>query len=408
MASPLSIVHDIYVETLHLSPDDSVIAEVILCAYMSNLIEFTKEPVWLQIVGSPASHKTESLRPYLDYGSTEAISSITSNSLISGYRDNDGNDPSMILRLDGRVLVVKDMTAIHSMDKVSRDKIFGDLRDAFDGVCAKASGTAGVTQYRATFGMIFAITEVIDDLAAKFQQLGERFLTFRTYRYQPSHRQCCEIIHGVLEAARDKDRWQAKFRTIVQDQLDAIRAIARTCGQPQIPDEIVKPLEAMSHILSYCRTSPIGTHPVSGEMGSRVAQQLMNIGSVRCIADLRSCWDQSDLTFIRRIVLDTLPIQRRRILQNLYGNFREPPLPITVKQLAQRSQCTVDEIKSILLQYLHTRLVVPDTTFRDREPRYVLHPDIRHLFDLTGLLEIGPHLPGKFIKNKQEHLLKGD
>jgi hypothetical protein len=404
-ASPLVRIRQAYIQSLNLATDDATIGEVLTCGYLSNIVSFTKEPVWLQIVGPPASHKTESLRPLIDYPDTIAVSSLTMNSLISGHRDADGNDPSLILKLNNKNLIIKDMTTVHTMDRVSRDKIFGDFRDAFDGFCSKASGMSGLTTYKARFGVLFAITEVIDAYSNQLQQLGERFLAYRTFRYQPSHQQACEYLKHVLRVAPFKHEWQGSLRSAVAEGFDEIKQLAIHHGQPQIPEPILDKLIAIAHMLTYFRTSPVNGTPVSGEMASRAVQQLMNIGSIRCVADRRDTWNEEDLSLCRRLVLDTLPATRRRLIQILYRSKGRPPIPLSVESIAEACRCPIADLEALFLQYINTNLLEAHLYNRTLI-RYTLHPEIRRLLEYTGLFDPGPHLPGMWIKDKFRALHK--
>jgi len=403
-ASYLSSVYNAYVSTLALSKDDSYVAEAVFCAYLSNIIHNPPEPVWLQVIGPPSSHKTESLRPYLGYEDTIDVSSLTPNSLISGYRDPDDNDPSLILKLDGKVLLIKDLTAIHSMDRISRDKIYGDLRDAFDGLCSKASGTAGLVRYTARFGVLCAVTEIVDAFARESQQLGERFLSFRTFRYMPSHRQACDYLRHVTAVAPSKHHWRTTLRTVVWDALTALKQQSRNPSftLPSPTDTQREVVIALAHLISQFRTSPINDTPVTGEMASRLVQQLTAITSCRAFADGRTEWNDDDLSLARRIALDTLPVQRRRLLMTLYHKDTLPPPPMSATQLAAMARCTVSEAASLMRQYTHTNLVSiarPDGPSRER--RYTLSPDVRDLIRFCGLLSIGHHLPGLWSRQAQ-------
>jgi len=405
--TPLARVRDAYVTLLSLEPDDGVIGEVLTCAYLSNVVAFTHEPVWLQVVGPPSSHKTESLRPLMSYLDSISVSSMTANSLISGHRDKDDNDPSLILRLDGKNLIIKDMTTIHSLDSAARDKIFGDLRDAFDGTCSKASGVSGLSKYNARFGVIFAITEVIDAYSDQMQQLGERFLTFRTFRYPLSHTDSAAYIRHVLRVSPNKPQWQADLRAVVAEQFDTIKALCLQGGQPTIPPNILTTLTQLSHILSQLRTSSIKGTPVTGEIGLRISQQLMNLGSVRCVSSNRSVWDDSDLDLCRRIVIDTIPAQRRRIIQVLYHSATNIPHPQPATILARDSRTPLHEMKAILSQYVHTNVVKALWEGRSKTIKYTLHPEFRQMIQTSGLFDVGIHLPSIWSQNKYPPQKKG-
>lgn len=396
MTTPLQQIKEVYNTCLNLSEDDQYIADVLTSAYLSNVVSQVSEPVWMQVIGPPSSHKTESLRPLLTYGDSIPLSSITVNGLVSGHRDKDGNDPSLILHLNGKNLIIKDMTTLHTMPRSDRDKIFGDLRDAFDGSCSKASGTAGFTNYKARFGVLCAVTEVVDAFQKESQQLGERFLSFRTFRYLPTHRDACTYLRHVLSAAHDKAVWRLRLVQTVIDCFGSIKQRYALYGPPSMSDEIRAQLIAMAHLLTQFRTSPVNNTPITGEMASRVVQQLVNLGDIHACSDNRSEWNDDDLSLIRRIVVDTLPVQRRRLITVLYHNRDICPPAMGVDQLARMSRMTQSEVMDLMAQYTHTSLV-DIQVLGDQTYRYSLTRETREMLREVRLFDPGKHLPGLWI-----------
>ena len=96
------------------------------------------DPVWLFLVGAPGSAKTEIIRT-LRTSKTYSLSSLTQHTLISGLKTK-GDDPSLLPKLDGKVLVIKDFTTVLSGRRDVRTEICGQLRDIYDGFCEKSFG----------------------------------------------------------------------------------------------------------------------------------------------------------------------------------------------------------------------------------------------------------------------------
>jgi len=105
-------------------------------------------------------------------------SSLTPHALVSGM-NMGGGDPSLLPQLDGRVLVIKDMTTVLTMHPSARDEIFGQLRDAYDGQFEKAFGNGVHRKYKSKFGILAGVTPNIDSFASLSAGLGERFLKYR-------------------------------------------------------------------------------------------------------------------------------------------------------------------------------------------------------------------------------------
>lgn len=137
------------------------------------------KPVWIYVVGAPGSGKTEVLQSWDGHDNIYMLTSLTPNTLISGMISDDDVDPSLIPKLDGKVLVIKDFTVILKERHEVASAILSQLRDAYDGSTSKAFGTGKELKYTAKFGVIAAVTHEIDKHVGKLSALGERFLICR-------------------------------------------------------------------------------------------------------------------------------------------------------------------------------------------------------------------------------------
>jgi hypothetical protein len=157
--------------------DDLTVVEVILGAFLANLLE--GDPLWLLVNGPPSSAKTELLRALAGHEKTFLLSSLTANTLVSGQATKRGKDPSLLLKLDGKILIMKDFTTVLTMRHETRGEILAQLREIFDGRYNKAFGTGKTIDWRGKVGFISGVTPFIDRCYAVNQMLGERFLVYR-------------------------------------------------------------------------------------------------------------------------------------------------------------------------------------------------------------------------------------
>ena len=135
-------------------------------------------PVWVYIVGPPSSSKTEIIRTLSESSEIYSLSRLTPKALISGVKTKDKKKMSLLSRLDGKVLTIKDFTAMLSMRYNDLMEVVGQLRDAYDGSSAVAFGTGDV-RFKSKFGLIACVTGAIDKHTRLVADLGERFVTYR-------------------------------------------------------------------------------------------------------------------------------------------------------------------------------------------------------------------------------------
>lgn len=164
-----------YKRFLHV-PDITPI-KVMLAVIFANRLR--SEPVWMFFVAPPSSAKTEFISALKMCPETRHISTLTEKTLVSGWNQIPGKDPSLIPQLNNKILVIKDFTPILTSPPITRDVIYSQLRDIYDGSLEKPYGHSIVRSYKNIhFGVLAAVTGSIERTAMMQQTLGERFLRY--------------------------------------------------------------------------------------------------------------------------------------------------------------------------------------------------------------------------------------
>lgn len=384
--SPLQKIKAAYEKALKLGEDDKLIVDCFVSVLTAAFHLGLDESVWFFFIGPPGSGKTEVVYPVKGYRRCLMLTTPTENALISGYSDETGEDPSLLKLLDGKVLIWKDFTALMEAGRRLVDKVLGEFRDCYDQFCSKASGKVGLREYEARFGMIACVTDKIDGFAEEHQQLGQRFLSFRINRLSVPHSQRVEDLKKIVKSMEGKKSWKEQLRTTVQLQLDKIERVCKGGKIPEVSAGAKEQVLILADLLALARTVPMDRTAVRPELATRVVQQLMNLGHAHAVADGRSRWNDSELKLIRRVVLDSLPLVRQRLLTFLYrqGPHR-PAMP--VEQLAKKCRSPEGQMKNVITQYLFSGLLEVSAGDKTAAPYYRISPDIYDSITKTGVLK---------------------
>lgn len=86
------------------------------------------EQLWVRLIGAPSSGKTTIAKCVS--GSEQVVIKSTFTGLFSGWKDDAGQDASLIPLIAGKTLIVKDADALLRQPNI--EKIFSELRDFYD------------------------------------------------------------------------------------------------------------------------------------------------------------------------------------------------------------------------------------------------------------------------------------
>lgn len=268
-------------------------------------IQLPGDPLWMFIVAPPGSGKTMLLSSLQLSPAAVFKSSLTPKSLISGFRSDEG-DPSLIPRLTGKVLILKDYTEITSMGREVQEEIYGILRGAYDGHCEKTFGNGLTRSYHnCHFAMLAGVTDVIygDDRAS----LGERFLKYQLVSSQEidATKHIIAAITGMAQQVEAEDflrRVAASFlnRDITQGKIPN--------PEPWLVNRVVALSQVISHLRATVprigRNDELAYRP-SPEVGTRIAKQLIKLGQCLAIIYGKTRIDKDCWQLMRRVALDT-------------------------------------------------------------------------------------------------------
>jgi len=290
----------------------------ILCAtFIGNRLE--GEPLWLFLVGQSGSGKSELIMSFDDVQNATSISSLTTKTLISGAVFAGGGDPSLIPRLDGRVVLMKDLTELFDTDMVSQGLIWGQLRNAYDGKAAKPYGNGTFRIYESKFGMIMGTTPIIEIKMEGMSAMGERCL-----RWNLPMIRGLEAEEAILRKAMSNTSKESQMRKELSNTAVAILDYDFK-EIPKVPTIIQDKILYISQVIGRLRgtvfrdkyTKEINYMPFQ-ELATRISKQLLKYITAIGMFRRLSIVGLEEYELIKHLALSSVQTKISYIVTNMY------------------------------------------------------------------------------------------
>ena len=300
--------------------EDEVPLDIIVSTALASM--FPGDPIWILVIGPPGCGKTEIVRA-LSGEWVYSIDSITSKTLISGLKEKGKETKFGIIQdLHEKLLVIKDLTVMLQSNPYakSEDNIFSQLRAAYDGEYASAHGAGHKRQYyKARFGLIAAVTPIVDRYRSLNTSLGERFLSIRIS--QDSIR----AIEKAQENCGREETMRLELQQVLAESFRQYKELGKSVGLEPLNFDDALRIRALGNILAKMRSEVVRDklrHPVAipeTEVGTRVVKQLTRLAEV---LNLYGAYNYQNLT---RVTRDSITPLKLRVIRALYEMFRANP-----------------------------------------------------------------------------------
>ncbi len=268
-------VMEVYRQWLSMTPDMEVALRIIYAVIISN--QMSGDPLWLHVVGPPGCGKTELLVSTVSCDAVMLVSTITPNTLVSGWSMKGGEDPSLIPRLRGKTAIFKDFTEVLKMHKQDREGIYSVLRGAFDGEVQKPYGNGVTRSYKDVhFSILSGVTQAL--FSEQSAIVGERFLVFHLLKgvgYDMTESLEAAMLNAGSEQEMKEALGDAAKRFLCWRIEDS--------DWPSLGRDYITRLVALAQLVSMLRgtveRTPEGdiTYRPQHEVGTRLAKQLKKL-----------------------------------------------------------------------------------------------------------------------------------
>ncbi len=311
---------ELYRKWLFMNSDTEQLMKVIYGTIISN--QLSGDPLWMHVVGSPGSGKTELLMSCSDSPDVVVASNVSPASLVSGYQNHGGVDPSLIPQVIGKVLIMKDFTEILQMPKIQRDEVYGILRGAYDGEVFRRYGNGVVRHYQGYFSLITGVTHAID--GENMSGLGERFLKFRIASLRDNADQQESLMLDALRNVGKEHLMKTELMSAASRFLNVVLPPEKV---PDVPLDYLYKIVSLAEIVSFLRTTVerdftrerIAYRP-EPEAGTRIAKQLKRLFIGLSLVNTPFAITEEDYQTVVKCALDSCTLFNLEVARHLARN----------------------------------------------------------------------------------------
>lgn len=354
-----------FLEHWYYKPDTEGLL-ITLAVYRAHFL--SGNPVWLAIIGPPGSGKTEIACGALEaLPKVQAESALTTNSFLSGTSEKMGILPN--LKDHNGVIVFPDFTTtILSIDEKMQTQISGQLRRIADGEFQKSVGNQEKQlRWEGKVTCIAAGTQDVEDFFDKNRDKGDRWIYLRWKAFLDTDTDLKGYAHKASEHADHKAKIKKEYRTLIYGLMK--HGINTTKEVIQVDSAMVRQSNALAVMLEILRTGVkkefrggregmVITGKGNMQAPTRTSQNFVSIA--RGVSALRGDTEVTaeDFALSRRVALDSIPGNRRKIIDILLQFKCEPVTKSELAMGAGLSRSTFDAVLAEL-RYLDIVTLIP-------------------------------------------------
>lgn len=326
--------------------------------------------VWFIVVGEPGSDKTQTVLNLRKSSISKFVDNLTAQSFISGYiNDKTGEQPADLLpELDGKVLVIKDMTSLFSERDEKVKAVLGALQSIYDGAYARSIGTRGLVEYASRFSILGCITPLALQKHHRYMSLiGSRFLVNRIL---PLSSEAYDKGFNLIWNNTNRKFLMESLEKLILEHIEDIATTplqleAETTDQQDYINRLAQLLAKGRSVIYYgkCTSSDDsqedsqkGTGQIQTEQPWRGVYQLRNLGRALTRVHGRQAVTDHELELLHRVVLSSISFDWGQVL----GQFPNHENGLTVQQCAEEVKKSEPWTRHLLNELVNVEILQGD------------------------------------------------
>ena len=310
-----------YRKWLHL-PDPTVL-DIMFGTVLGNRLD--GDPLWMFLVGPPGCGKSACLMSLSGSPLITTRTTVTRAALVCGMPNVGNSDPSLLPKLDGRILVVKDFTTILSAQEKTREELFGVLRDAYDGKYVQEFGRGVLREYICRFGFLAGVTGKIEELGPTHAIAGERFVKFYMRHSSARIGAGKQTIKRAVKNRRKHTQMQRELTEVAHEVLPRPQPEEPEIGEYE--EDIICGMAAWTANMRGAVTRDRFTKEMvfipSAEIGTRLASEFEKLAAGVAIFRGKDKVGPDELAVVARVARDSAPDITEEIVRQMYVHGRD-------------------------------------------------------------------------------------
>ena len=291
-------------EIYHFTDDMRMLMQLLIACLYSLKIE--GEQLWVRVIGPPGSSKTTMAK--IAGSSEQSLMRSTFTGLLSGWKDDDPKDASLIPIISGKLLIVKDGDALLQQPNIA--KILSELRDFYDkSISATFLNRVSYEYNNVRSGFCFCGTHALRNMDNS--ALGERFLDFEL-KVNNEDRQAISkrSMETAIQEAMTGRSMEPSIAAKAKNFIDNI--VLNTEGVATLHNDDKRQIEMYGNVISYLRakvernrSGEIAYKPLP-EVPSRIIKQMVKLFQCAPIIINKQEPDTSTIALGRKLTLDII------------------------------------------------------------------------------------------------------
>lgn len=322
--------------------------------------KFKGEMLWLRVIGASGSGKTEILRAFMGLkGYSETLETLTPSAIRRGFKPVRRNtktdqlediikEPTLLQRMDGKLVITKELAPLLTRQHEARMEIFGLLRSLHDGeLDADYGSMQGHIKQKCIFDWIIGTTGQVESENQLEMQLGSRFTDLRwsTPEVDSAIDKAVDNLGGLDLIREELSSYMASIvaRTDIETgKLKFKKWYANSDNRQQFLK--------LCHILAILRTpvkrdgrdKQVIEDPLP-EVGTRIGQSYAKVATGLCMLGIEDIG-----AYLTRLTWDGLPRNRRVVLKAIHKIESEDRQPIPDDSITNVSQWAIAKYSSMI------------------------------------------------------------